>query len=611
MFCSCHRMPRCDTICPMEYMKRTATCGSLRSSDEGKCVVLNGWVHRKRDHGGIQFINVRDRWGITQTVVSEDAPESLKELAGSLKHEYCIAVAGTVRRRPDAMINPEMETGDVEVAVDSLTVLSSCAPLPFMIDQESDAREDLRLTYRYLDLRSRGMQERIRLRHEFILAVRQFLSQEGFYEIETPTFIRSTPEGARDFLVPSRLHPGKFYALPQSPQLFKQILMVSGFDRYFQIARCYRDEDARGDRQLEFTQIDMEMSFVARDDVLQVTEAMFRYAFLQTLGVELPDPFPMLSYDQAMNTYGTDKPDIRFELPMASFDAYAAQSSFTAFTDVLKSGGCVKALNVKGCGTYSRKQIAELEETARIYGAKGLAWMKVTENGLEGGVSKFFTDQGTSICRDLGTRSGDLILMVADTWKTACLSLGAVRSKLGKDLRLADPDRFAFCWIVDFPLFEWNEETSSWEAAHHMFSMPQQAYLDTMEQNPGEVKGDLYDLVLNGYEVASGSIRVHDPEIQKRIFSIVGFSEEEASRRFGFLLKAFSYGAPPHGGIAPGLDRILMVMSKKSSIKEVIAFPKNSVGVSPMDESPSLVDEAQLEELHLRLVLPEDDKPSS
>ncbi len=592
----------------MEYMKRTANCGELRISDTGKKVVLNGWVHRSRDHGGIQFVNLRDRYGITQTVVGEDAPAELKELAASLKFEYCIAVEGTVCRRPESMINPDMDTGEIEVAVSHIEILSRCETLPFMIDEESDAKEDLRLTYRYLDLRSRGMQERIKLRHEFTFAVREFFTNQGFYEIETPTLIKSTPEGARDFLVPSRVQPGKFYALPQSPQLFKQITMVSGFDKYFQIARCYRDEDARGDRQLEFTQIDVEMSFVSRDDVLKVTEDMFQYTFRKTLGLTLPEAFPRFTYHDAMDTYGSDKPDLRYNLPLQDFAAFAEKSSFNAFKHVLDQGGSVKALVAKGCGHYSRKQVTQLEDAAKIYKAKGLAWMKVTDAGFDGGVSKFFADQQEEICTSLSAETGDLVLMVADAWNIACTALGAVRSKLGKDLGLAKSGVFSFCWIVDFPLFEWNEDESRWEAAHHMFSMPQKQYLETMEQDPGSVKGDLYDLVLNGYEVASGSIRIHDPEIQKQIFRIVGFSEEEAESRFGFLLKAFRFGAPPHGGIAPGLDRLLMIMAGKSSIKEVIAFPKNSVGISPMDASPSPVDENQLKDLHIRLDLQENDR---
>jgi aspartyl-tRNA synthetase len=590
----------------MEKMKRTATCGELSKKRTGSEVVLNGWVHRTRNHGGIQFISLRDRYGITQVVIDEDAPAALKTAAGDLKREYCIAVQGTVRERPADMVNPDMATGEIEVQAKTLEVLTKCDPLPFHIEEKSDAREDLRLSYRYLDLRSFSMQRKIKLRADVTFAVREYLISRDFMEIETPSMIKSTPEGARDFLVPSRLHPGKFYALPQSPQLFKQILMVSGFDRYFQIAHCFRDEDARGDRQLEHTQIDMEMSFVSKEDIFEVVEGMLSHVFKKTLGYELETPFQRLTYHDAMDLYGSDKPDLRFDLPMQDFSDFAAQSDFNTFKSVLEGGGIVKILVAPGCAAYSRTQITDLEDAAKVYGARGLAWMKVTEEGLDGGIAKFFAPQTERILQTLGAGPGDLLLAVADSWKTACTSLGAVRSSLGKQLNLTTPGTFRFCWIVDFPLFEKNEEEDRWEAAHHMFTMPQEQYLDTMEKDPGAVKGDLYDLVCNGYEMASGSIRIHDPEIQKRIFNIVGFSEEEAERRFGFLLKAFRYGPPPHGGIAPGLDRLVMLMAGEDSIKEVIAFPKNNVGVSPMDDSPSVVDEQQLRDLHIRLDLPEE-----
>jgi len=589
----------------METMKRTATCGELTKEWIGREVILNGWVHRTRDHGGIHFISLRDRYGITQVLIDTNASEVLQDSARELKREYCIAVKGIVRGRPEEMVNSEMHTGEIEVETISIEILSTCDPLPFNIDERTDAREDLRLSYRYLDLRSFSMQRKLRLRTNVTFAVREFLTNQGFMEIETPSMIKSTPEGARDFLVPSRLHPGRFYALPQSPQLFKQILMVSGFDRYFQIAHCFRDEDARGDRQLEHTQIDMEMSFVSKEDVFAVIEGMLTHVFKKTLDIELDTPFPRISYHDAMNLYGSDKPDLRFDLSMQDFNSFAADSSFNAFKSVVEKGGSVKALVAPGCASYSRKQISQLEEDAKIYGAQGLAWMKVTEEGLDGGISKFFAEQTEQILSTLGAGPGDLILAIADTWNTACTSMGAVRNRLGKDLKLAAPGTFRFGWIIDFPLFEWDEDEKRWEAAHHMFTMPQQQYMDTMEQNPGEVKGDLYDLVCNGYEMASGSIRIHDPEIQKRIFNIVGFSEEEAERRFGFLLKAFRYGPPPHGGIAPGLDRLVMVMAQEESIKEVIAFPKNNVGISPMDDSPSVVDEQQLKDLFLKLELPE------
>lgn len=588
----------------MEKMQRTVTCGGLNKDFAGKTVVLNGWIHRKRDHGGITFLNLRDRYGLTQVVVDDDASEELKALAISLKQEFCIAVEGLVRPRPDSMINKEMATGEIEVKALKIEVLSKSEVLPFQIDEKTNANEDLRLKYRYLDLRSKAMQDHIMLRSKFTFAVREFLTSKDFLEIETPTFIKSTPEGARDYLVPSRLYPGKFYALPQSPQIYKQILMVSGFDKYFQIARCYRDEDARGDRQPEFTQIDLEMSFASREDVLSLTEGMMQYAFKKSINVDLPNTFERISYDEAIDVYGTDKPDLRFEMKMQDADFMAEIGNFAVFKDALSLGGAVKALVVKGqAEAYSRKKIEELEAAAKIYKAKGLAWIKVTEGGakLEGGISKFFEGKEAEICSKLGAEKGDLILFVADKYKIACTALGAVRSKLGKDLGLLNPAEFKFAWIVDFPLFEWNEEENKWDPAHHMFSAPQEKYIATMEENPEPVKGDLYDLVLNGYEVASGSIRIHNPELQKRIFKIVGFDESEAEKKFGFLTEAFKYGAPPHGGIAPGLDRIVMIMAGETSIKEVIAFPKNSFAVSPMDDSPSEVDQKQLDELHLAI----------
>ena len=593
----------------METFKRTRTCGDLRKKDAGSTVILNGWIHRIREHGGITFINLRDRYGITQVVIDADSPEQLQMLAKDLRMEFCIAVEGEVRARPDSMVNADMGTGEIEVVARTLVVLSKSAVLPFMIDEvQKDGtpvipNEDLRLKYRYLDLRREQMQHHLALRHKVALSVRNYLASHGFYELETPTFIKSTPEGARDYLVPSRLYPGKFYALPQSPQLYKQLLMVSGFDRYFQIARCYRDEDARGDRQPEFTQIDMEMSFVSRDDVLNMTEGMMQTVFKETLNIALPEHFTRIAYDDAIDLYGTDKPDLRFGLQMIDASFMADSGSFQAFKDALPSG-TIKALTVPGqAEAYSRKKIEELESVAKIYKAKGLAWMKVASSGeLEGGISKFFEGKSKEITEKLSAKAGDLILLCADSnYKIACTALGAVRSKLGKDLCLANPDEFAFAWIIDFPLFEWNEDEQKWDAAHHMFSMPQEKYHATLESDPASVKGDLYDLVLNGYELASGSIRIHDPDLQKRIFKIVGFNEEEGQKKFGFLTEAFTYGAPPHGGIAPGLDRLVMLMCKESSIKEVIAFPKNTFAVSPMDDCPSEVDEKQLKELHLRI----------
>lgn len=586
----------------MEYKQRTVTCGQLRKADVGNTVVLNGWVHRTRNHGGIHFINLRDRYGITQVVISDTAKSEVIEIASSLHAEYCISVTGVVQGRPDSMVNKEMITGEIEVDVTDIEVLSVCETVPFLVDEESDAKEETRLRYRYLDLRSFGMQKRIKLRHDFVRAIREFLSDRDFYEIETPTLLKSTPEGARDFLVPSRLYPGKFYALPQSPQLLKQILMVSGFDKYFQIARCYRDEDARGDRQLEFTQLDMELSFVKRDDVLLIMEELFHHVFKKVMNYETPTHFTRLTWHDALNTYGVDKPDLRYDLPLLDFDELASMSTFSTFKDVLSNGGCVKVIKAPSSSEvpFSRKYITSLEEAAKVYKAKGLAWAKVNEKGeLEGGISKFLTDISGKVISYTQAKEGDMLLFVADNWKTTCSSLGAVRVKLAKDLGLIDTTKFAFCWIIDFPLFEYNEDRGHWEAAHHMFSMPQAQYLDVLENDPGSVKGDLYDLVLNGYEVASGSIRIHDIELQRRIFRICNIPDEESEERFGFLLNAFRYGPPPHGGIAPGIDRMVMIMAGETSIKEVIAFPKNTAAISPMDDSPSYVDQHQLDELHL------------
>ena len=586
----------------MDENRRTATCGELNPDFIGRTVTLNGWVHRSRNHGALHFIDLRDRYGITQVVVDEEAPDEIQSLAADLKMEYCIAVTGTVRERPEAMVNPEMATGAVELLVDRLTVLSACPALPFMIDGEDEPNESLRLKYRFLDLRTGGMRKRLELRHRTTWAVRSFLTENDFWEIETPTLIKSTPEGARDYLVPSRINPGRFYALPQSPQIYKQILMAGGTERYYQIARCYRDEDARGDRQPEFTQIDLEMSFTGREDILDLTEKMMAQTFRETLNIEIPRPFPRFSWHRAMDSWGSDKPDLRSPMKFRDFAPFVPASSFGVFKSVLESGGAVKAMVVKGAAdSYSRKRIGELEETAKSRGAGGLAWMKVIQDGLEGGVSKFYSDQAGMIKKTLEAEAGDMILLMGADWKTAVTSLGAVRDRLIRELKAPESGGFKFCWVIDFPLFEKNQESGEWEPAHHMFSMPQRRFLSAMEEKPGEVLGDLYDLVLNGSEIASGSVRIHDPALQSRVFDIVGFPRSEAERRFGFLLEALRHGAPPHAGIAVGFDRLVMLMAGAKTIREVIAFPKNTQGVSPMDRSPSPVDPAQLEELGLSI----------
>ena len=607
----------------MEHTKRSCNCGALRSSDAGKIVTLNGWVHRTRALGGLTFILLRDRYGITQVVVGDSANDETKKIAASLKSEFCIAVRGKVSMRNEKDFNAEMPTGQIEVIADEIEIFTTSEVLPFAIDEvrQKDGtlvipNEDLRLKYRYLDLRREVMQRHIILRSQVTFAVREFLTAQGFLEIETPTFIKSTPEGARDYLVPSRIHPGKFYSLPQSPQLYKQLLMVSGFDKYFQIARCYRDEDARGDRQPEFTQIDMEMSFTDREEVLATTEEMLRHVFKKTLGYNLPAQFDRLSWEDAFNFYGSDKPDLRFDLKMQDASFMAELSDFNAF----KSGAAnakmeierhkrsgLKCLVVPNCAEkFSRKNIEALEAVAKTYKSKGLAWMKIVsaENALkfEGGISKFFAGKENEICEKLGANANDLLLFVSDeNWQTACTALGAVRKQLGRDLNLYNAnDEFHFAWIIDFPYFAWNEDKNHWETEHHMFTLPQKKYWSTLESNPGEVKGDLYDLVLNGYELASGSMRINDPALQERIFKISGYSQERAQKAFGFLVQAFKYGAPPHGGIAPGLDRLVMLMCKEDSIHEVIAFPKNNLAASPLDDCPSKVDEQLLRDLKLK-----------
>ncbi|MGN0739109.1 MAG: aspartate--tRNA ligase [Treponema sp.] len=618
----------------MENSKRTVTCGELTKADVGKKVVLNGWVSRTRDLGGLVFIRLRDRYGITQVMVGDNASDEVKKIAAGLKSEYCIAVEGTVTARAEKDINKEMTTGEIEVEASDIEIFTTSQELPFSIEEvrQKDGtlvipNEDLRLKYRYLDLRREPMQKNIILRSQVTFATREYLTSKGFLEIETPTFIKSTPEGARDYLVPSRVHPGKFYSLPQSPQLYKQLLMVSGFDKYFQIARCYRDEDARGDRQPEFTQIDMELSFTNREEVLETTEGLMQYIFKKTLNYDLPAKFDRIAWEDAFDFYGSDKPDLRFDLKMQDAAFMADLADFNAFKAGAANSGReiqrhkrsgLKALVVKNVADkYSRKNIEALEAVAKTYKAKGLAWMKVVSTGtttgdvaFEGGISKFYAGNESVICEKLGAQKNDLLLFVSDEdWQTACTALGAVRKQLGKDLNLYNPnDEFHFAWIIDFPYFAWNEEENHWETEHHMFTLPQKKYWNTLESDPGEVKGDLYDLVLNGYELASGSMRINDPALQERIFEIVGYSRERAEKAFGFLVQAFKFGAPPHGGIAPGLDRLVMLMRHEESIHEVIAFPKNNLAMSPMDNCPSFVDQSQLDELHLNFTEVEQDK---
>ena len=588
----------------MEHLgewKRSDACADLRRNDDGREALLMGWVQRRRDHGALVFIDLRDRSGICQIVIdSED--EAVLEKVKSIRSEYVLAVKGRVRLRPEDMRNPDMPTGDVELLVAELRVLNASLTPPFPIEsfQQEDASDDLRLRYRYLDLRRREMQDRIAFRHDVVLAVRDFLSAEGFLEIETPLLIRSTPEGARDYVVPSRLQPGCFYALPQSPQLYKQLLMVAGFEKYFQIAHCMRDEDLRGDRQPEFTQIDMEMSFVTEDEVFNINERMLEAVFERVMKQGLPLPFPRLSYREAMDRFGTDKPDLRFDLELFDLGEIAARSEFKAFRSVVEGGGCVKALRVPGGASFSRREIDELEKVAKTYRAKGLAWIKATDEGLSGGIAKFFTgDLAGELEAAASLESGDLLLMVGDRWNVAATAAGAVRTRLGEKLSLTDPAEFRFLWVHRFPLFEWNDDKERWEAMHHLFSMPRDEDLEYLESDPGRVHGQLYDLVCNGVELSSGSIRIHRRDIQERVMAVVGIDKAEAERRFGFLLDAFDYGAPPLGGIAPGLDRLLMVLDGGSHIRDYIAFPKTLQAKSLMVESPSPIDPLQLQELGL------------
>ncbi|MGL4524257.1 MAG: aspartate--tRNA ligase [Spirochaetia bacterium] len=586
----------------MEFLKRTKHVEQVNAALAGEEVVLNGWVHRLRDHSHFVFVNVRDRSGILQCVVKEGSQDTLFEQVRLLKNEYCIAIEGVVRLRPQEMCNAQMAHGDIEVEIKKIQILSACETPPFMIEESATkANEDLRLKYRYLDLRSGTMRNHMSLRHQVMMATREYLDAQGFWEIETPILIKSTPEGARDFVVPSRIYPGEFFALPQSPQLYKQILMVSGIEKYFQIARCFRDEDPRGDRQPEFTQIDIEMSFVTREDVLTMAELLMVQIFKKVKNIDLKQPFPRFSYHQAMDRFGSDKPDLRFGLEL--FDAHSLIEP-TDF-DVLKKamgqeGYTAKALILPGyAAEFSRKKASDFEIIAKRIGLGGLAWLKISDQGVEGAAAKFFSAH-IDLLKKSGMKEGDVLLLAVGPWQKACATLGEIRQKFATENKFINAGEFAFCWVLDFPLFEYNEDAQRWQAAHHMFTMPQAKYLQTLESNPAQVLADLYDMVLNGYELASGSIRIHDSQLQERIFSIMGYSKEQAHERFGFLLEAFKYGAPPHGGIAPGLDRLVMLLAEQPTIREVIAFPKNTQGIAPMEMAPGPIDTQQWDELYLQ-----------
>ncbi len=594
---------------PIHGMKRTHFCGQVDESLVGQVITVNGWVQRRRDHGALIFLDVRDRSGVLQVVFdSEDVGEIFKK-AEQVRSEYVVAVRGKLALRAPEAVNPKMPTGRFELRAEDLRILNPAKTPPFYIQDDVDVDETVRLKYRYLDLRRPEMQRNLILRHRVTKSVRDFFDAHGFLEIETPMLTRSTPEGARDYLVPSRVNPGKFYALPQSPQLFKQLCMVAGLERYVQIVRCFRDEDLRADRQPEFTQIDLEMSFVERDDVLSLMEQMVAKVFKDALGVEIPTPFPRIQYTEAMEKYGSDKPDLRFGMELVDIGDIAATCGFGVFKGAVEAGGQVKGINAKGCGTYSRKQIDELIELAKTYKAKGLAYIALGEDGsARSSFTKFLTEEETrAIIERLDGQPGDLLLFVADQPAVVAAALGALRLEMGNRLGLRDPNQFNLLWVVDFPLLEWDEEEGRFVAVHHPFTSPHPDDVDLVfkegatREELAAIRANAYDLVLNGTELGGGSIRIHQRPLQNRMFELLGFGEEEARAKFGFLLEAFEYGAPPHGGIAFGLDRFVMLLAGRPSIRDVIAFPKTARATDLMTDAPGEVAPAQLEELHIKL----------
>ena len=579
--------------------ERTCYCGEVNTDYLGKKVKVAGWVDSTRDHGGVVFVDLRDRTGKVQVVFSPEISEELVERAKKLRHEFVIAVEGEVRRRPPGTENPKLKTGEIEIYVEKLLILNKSLPLPFPIEDEIKVGEDVRLRYRFLDLRRKKMAENIFFRHKLYQLTREVFNEEGFIEVETPYLTKSTPEGARDFLVPSRIYPGKFYALPQSPQLFKQILMVAGIDRYYQIARCFRDEDLRADRQPEFTQIDFEMSFVKERDVMNVAEKLLRKLYKELLGIEIGE-IPVMSYDEAMDRFGTDRPDTRFGLELKDITDIAANCNFKVFRTVAENGGIVKAINFKGGAKLSRKEIDDLTKFVGVYGAKGLAWIKVLPEGLQSPIVKFFTEgEMNKILERLEAEVGDILFFVADKKDVVNAALSNLRLKLGKMAGLIDESRVDVLWVVDFPMFEWNEDENRWEALHHPFTSPKEEDIEKLLDNPAEVRARAYDMVLNGVEIGGGSIRIHREDVQEKVFKVIGLSEEEAKERFGFLLDALKYGAPPHGGMAFGLDRLCAIMRGEESIRDVIAFPKTQRGQCLLTGAPDTVRPEQLSELHI------------
>ncbi|AKM19874.1 Aspartate--tRNA ligase [Geobacillus sp. 12AMOR1] len=590
-------------------MQRTYYCGEVPETAVGERVILKGWVQKRRDLGGLIFIDLRDRTGIVQVVASPDVSAEALAAAERVRSEYVLSVEGTVVARAPETVNPNIATGRIEIQAERIDIINEAKTPPFAISDDTDAAEDVRLKYRYLDLRRPVMFQTLALRHKVTKAVRDFLDGERFLEIETPMLTKSTPEGARDYLVPSRVHPGEFYALPQSPQIFKQLLMVGGVERYYQIARCFRDEDLRADRQPEFTQIDIEMSFISQEDIIDLTERMMAAVVKAAKGIDIPRPFPRMTYAEAMNRYGSDKPDVRFGLELVDVSEAVRDSAFQVFARTVKEGGQVKAINVKGAASrYSRKDIDALGEFAARYGAKGLAWLKAEGDELKGPIAKFFTaDEQTALRQLLAVDDGDLLLFVADRPAVVAAALGALRLKLGKELGLIDETRLAFLWVTDWPLLEYDEEEGRYYAAHHPFTMPVRDDIPLLETNPGAVRAQAYDLVLNGYELGGGSLRIFERDVQEKMFQALGFSKEEARRQFGFLLEAFEYGTPPHGGIALGLDRLVMLLAGRTNLRDTIAFPKTASASCLLTEAPGPVSEKQLEELHLAVVLPREE----
>lgn len=581
---------------------KTHGTGDVVDVERGATVVLSGWVHRRRDLGNIIFIDLRDRTGLVQLVFdrAKGTPEAVMETAERLRNEYVVSVQGRVVQRDPATVNPKIPTGEVEIAVSDIEVMNTAKTPPFYIEDGAEVDENVRLRYRYLDLRRPEMQSMLMLRHKAFRAFRDFLDSHAFVEVETPMLTKSTPEGARDYVVPSRLQPGEFYALPQSPQLFKQLLMVAGMERYYQFARCFRDEDLRADRQPEFTQLDIEMSFMPLDEFLSLMERMFAHVFKSVLDVDVPVPFQRLTYREAMETYGSDKPDLRFGLPIVDLADVAGGSSFRVFEEVLSNGGVVKGIVIPGCADYSRKQLDDINQFVAAYSLKGLAPVAVIGDELRTPIAKFFEgDHLQRIVAKAGATSGDLLLIGAGPRKVVLQALGAVRSKFGQELNLIHENEFRFLWVVDFPLFSYDEEAGRYVAEHHPFTMPRWEDLDMLETNPGEVRAQAYDMVLNGYELSSGSMRIFRRDIQERMFAALGFTPEEAYEKFGFLLDAFEYGTPPHGGIAFGLDRVIMIMGRGKSLRDCIAFPKTSSATDIMVGAPSDIQPEQLRTLHL------------